>query len=184
MNEFLQNEWVQIAVTIAAVIVVAAIVTHLATRFLKHVLMREDGILPSSSIFLNIVRATIWILAFCVVLDSCFGINVTAVIAAMGVGGIALSLGFQDTIANLVGGLQIILARLIKPGDRITVGGDTGVVTDITWRHVTLLNEEGETVIVPNAVVNKSSLTKLDSAEELPDGDGADADTPDSEVEE
>jgi len=158
---FLQNKWVAIAMTIVIVAIAATILTFLATRFLKHVLMRDGGPLASSSIFLNIVRALIWILALCVVLDTCFGVNVSAVIAALGVGGIALSLGFQDTIANLIGGLQVSLGRLIKPGDTIRVGLDTGVVADVSWRHVTLVNEKGETIIIPNALVNKATFARI-----------------------
>jgi len=160
----LQNKWVFVAMTIILVVIVAIIVTFLATKLLKNILMRNGGPLASSSIFLNIVRAIIWILALCVVLDTCFSVNVTAVIAALGVGGIALSLGLQDTIANLVGGLQVSLGRLIKPGDTIRVGGDTGVVADVCWRHVTLINTEGETVIIPNAMVNKATFARIDTS--------------------
>ena len=149
-----------IALTIVAVVAITAVLAHLVTRFLKRVLMRESGILPSSSIFLNITRGVLWLLALCIVLDVCFKINVSAVIAALGVGGIALSLGFQDTIANLIGGLQVSLTKLIKPGDVIKVGLDSGVVTDVTWRHVTLTNADGDTVIIPNAVVNKAAVVK------------------------
>jgi len=162
MEEFFENEWVRITILVVAVAIVTAVVVHLVVKLLKHVLMRESGPLPSSSIFLNIARALIWILALCVVLDTCFGINVSAVIGALGVGGIALSLGLQDTIANLVGGLQVSITKLIVPGDNIKIGGDTGIVEDITWRHVLLRSPSGEIVIVPNAVVNKGSVTKLD----------------------
>ncbi|MCL1798609.1 MAG: mechanosensitive ion channel family protein [Eggerthellaceae bacterium] len=161
VDSLFQEKWVMIALTALAIIVATAIVSWLVTRFLKHILMREDSVLSSSSIFLNIARAVVWILGVCVILDACFGINVTAVIAALGVGGIALSLGLQDTIANLVGGLQVSLTKLIQPGDKIQVGTDSGVITDITWRHVTLLNDKGETVVIPNASINKAALIKL-----------------------
>jgi len=162
---FFQDERVKIALTILLVFVVTLIVVHLATRFLKHSVLRDAGVLPSGSIFLNITRAVIWIIAVCVVLDSCFGVNASAIIAALGVGGIALSLGFQDTIANLIGGLQVSLLKLIKPGERIAVGSDLGTVVDITWRHVVLENDEGHTVIIPNAVVNKTAVIKLANPE-------------------
>ena len=52
-------------------------------------------------------------------LSTCYGVDVSAAITALGIGGIAISLGFQDTIANLIGGLQVSLLRIIKPGDNI-----------------------------------------------------------------
>ena len=69
------------------------------------------------------------------ILDNCFGINANALVAALGVGGIAISLGFQDTLSNLIGGMQVTFMGIIKPGDNIEVGGVTGVVQDITWRR-------------------------------------------------
>ncbi|MCL2825999.1 MAG: mechanosensitive ion channel family protein [Eggerthellaceae bacterium] len=152
--------------TIVIVVVITAIIVHFVSVLLKRVLMHNTGVLPSSSIFLNITRAVIWILAVCIVLATCFNVDVSALIAALGVGGIALSLGFQDTIANLVGGLQVSLTKLIQPGDVIKVGADEGTVTDVTWRHVTLRNAEGNTVIIPNAVVNKAALVRLNPPEE------------------
>jgi len=158
---FFQSDWVITAITVIAIIAATALVSVLVTKFLKRVLMREDSLLSSSSIFVNIARAVVWIVGLSIILDSCFGVNASAIIAALGVGGIALSLGLQDTIANLVGGLQVSLTKLVQPGDKIRVGADEGTVTDITWRHVTLQNENNEEVIIPNAVVNKTSFVKL-----------------------
>lgn len=157
----LQNDWVLRAITIVVILAVTAVVAHLLTKFLRKILMRETGLLPSSSIFVNIARASIWILGICVILTSCFGVNVSAVIAALGVGGIALSLGFQDTISNLISGLQVSIMKIIEPGDNIEVGADKGVVVDVTWRHTTMTNSLGETIIVPNSTIGKTSLVKL-----------------------
>lgn len=47
-----------------------------------------------------------------VMLSTCFGIDVSAAITALGIGGIAISLGFQDTISNLIGGVQVSCCAL------------------------------------------------------------------------
>ena len=73
-----------------------------------------------------------------IILDACFNIDASALITALGVGGIAVSLGFQDTLSNLIGGLQMTFMGIIKPGDNIEVGSEKGVVQDITWRHTTI----------------------------------------------
>ena len=163
MLSILQSRWLLTTITIVCVAAATAVVAHLATKALKHVLDHEANPLPSGSIFLNVTRGVIWALAACIILNTCFGVDVSAIIAALGVSGIALSLGLQDTISNLVGGLQISVTKLVQPGDHIKVGGDSGIVTDITWRHVTLLGEDGETVIVPNASINKATLIKTNS---------------------
>ena len=95
------------------------------------------------------------------ILDNCFGINANALVAALGVGGIAISLGFQDTLSNLIGGMQVTFMGIIKPGDNIEVGGVSGVVQDITWRHTTIEDACGQTIIVPNSNISKNTLVHL-----------------------
>ena len=85
---------------IAAIIIVVlvAALSHLVVKGLRHIMRRDDNAIPQSSIFVNITRGIIWGLGICIILDSCFNVNMSALIAALGVGGIALSLGFQDTL--------------------------------------------------------------------------------------
>ncbi|MDR2714195.1 MAG: mechanosensitive ion channel family protein [Coriobacteriales bacterium] len=161
MDAFLENEYVKKILLALLILLVAAIVAYVVVRLLKHFLGHDKNNFPASSIFVNLTHAAIWVLAACVILDTCFGINVTGLIAALGVGGIALSLGLQDTIANLVGGLQVSITKLVQPGDKIRVGTDEGIVEDITWRHVTLRTADNNTVIIPNAAINKASFVRL-----------------------
>jgi len=148
---------------IVAIVLVCLIglVSHMLVKWLRHIMQRDDTSIPQSSIFINIVRGIVWGLGGCFVLDTCFNVNMSALIAALGVGGIALSLGFQDTLSNLIGGVQVSITGLVEPGDYIEVGGRRGVVHDVTWRHTSLETLSGERVVVPNSVINKSSLTHL-----------------------
>ena len=146
----------------AVIIVIATrVVEKLTVKAAMRMLHHGSNPLPSSSIIINIVRAIIWIVGASIVLDSCFGVNTSSVIAALGVGGIAVSLGFQDTLSNLIGGLQVTFMGIVKPGDNIEVGSSTGVVKDITWRHTTIRNGAGEEVLIPNSIISKTALTHL-----------------------
>ena len=97
--------------------------SRIAARTLRKLLERDSNPLPSSSILVNIARGVIWALGASVLLDACFGINANALVAALGVGGIAVSLGFQDTLSNLIGGLQVIFMGIVKPGGQHRGGG-------------------------------------------------------------
>lgn len=153
---------------IAGVLVCAlAIVTHVVVKWVRHIMRRDDVPLPETSIFVNIVRVVMWGVGLCFVLASCFNIDVTALVAALGVGGIALSLGLQDTLKNLIGGIQVSFMRIIQPGDNIQVGTSKGVVQDITWRHTTITNRLGETVIIPNSVISTTAVTHLPPPERV-----------------
>ena len=158
-----------VAKIIAAIIifVVVGCISHFVVKWLRHIMRRDDNSIPQSSIFVNIARGIIWGIGICLVLDSCFNVNMSALIAALGVGGIALSLGFQDTLSNLIGGVQISFMRIVKPGDNIQVGNNKGVVQDVTWRHATTKNRNGETVIIPNSVISKNAVVHLPPPERV-----------------
>lgn len=146
-------------ILLAIVVLVASIVQRLVIRFVRRVL--EAAEVPSASIFLNILRAVIWSFALLFVLQPVFGIEPTGFVAALGVSSVALSFGLQDTVSNLVGGLSLMVTRVIVPGDVITVGGFTGRVTDINWRSTSVEARGGNTEVIPNSALLKSSFTKL-----------------------
>jgi small-conductance mechanosensitive channel len=91
---------------------------------------------------------------------SAFGIKVSALVAALGVVGLAVSLGLQDTLANLFSGLQIVLSKIIEPGEQVRLStGEEGSVVDVTWRQTTIENATGDLVIVPNQIIGRALLT-------------------------
>ena len=162
IDAIVRTDWVTTAISAVVILAITAVVARLTRRFLRRVLaINEERDLPSSSIFINIARGAVWITGVCIMLSTCFRVDVSAAITALGIGGIAISLGFQDTLSNLIGGLQVSLLRIIKPGDNIEVGSSTGVVKDITWRHTTIRNGAGEEVLIPNSIISKTALTHL-----------------------
>lgn len=68
---------------------------------------------------------------------------------------------------DLIGGIQMTLMGVVRPGDNIEIGSETGVVTDVGLRHTTIITKLGETVIVPNSVISKTSLVQLPPAEQF-----------------
>ena len=154
-------DWLSTIVVVAIVVFVTAVIAHLATKLIRRILSTDASPLPSSSIFVNIVRVAIWAIGVSIMLSTCFNVNVTAAVAALGVGGIAISLGFQDTLSNLISGLQLSIMGIVEPGDNVEIGGQQGIVSDVTWRHTTIVSSTGERIMVPNSVLNTSSLIQL-----------------------
>lgn len=152
------GEFIGKALAALVIVLIVAGISHVVVKWLRHLMQRDDTSLPQNTLLINIARGVIWGIGLCVILDSCFNVNMTAVIAALGVGGIALSLGFQDTLSNLIGGIQILFMRIVQPGDNIEVGGTTGVVQDVTWRQTTIKNTLGELIIIPNSVLSKNTV--------------------------
>ncbi len=145
-------------IIIFAVMLVAG---HVVFKALKQVGESGKTPLPAGSILGNIARVVVYVVGAAMICNVCFNYDLTAFIAALGVGGIAVSLGFQDTLSNLFGGLQVSLGKLVHPSDYIEVVGKTGKVADITWRHTLLNDPDGTLHVIPNSVMNKNPIARL-----------------------
>ncbi|MCI1649789.1 mechanosensitive ion channel family protein [Bifidobacterium tibiigranuli] len=151
-------------VLLAVVLVAALILAKVTSRLLRKFLERSN--VPNASIFINLARLMIWLFAATIVLRPVFGINPTTLITALGVGGLALSLGLKDTIANVIGGFGLMLGKVVTPGDIVTVSGVTGTIKDITWRQTVVEERGGNDLIIPNSVLNTSLLERITPAAE------------------
>lgn len=151
--------WLDKGVTLVVAVVVAWLVERVVMRLMHKLLDASD--LPSASLFINIGRALIWVLALLSVMRPVFGVDPAGFVAALGVVSIAVSLGMQDTISNIIGGISLMLSKAVQPGDYITVGGVTGEVTDVTWRSTTVMMRGGAQEVIPNSVLSKTALTRI-----------------------
>ena len=151
--------WLDKGVTLVVAVVVALVIQRVVVRLMHKVLDASN--LPSASLFINIVRAVIWTLALLSVMRPVFGVDPAGFVAALGVVSIAVSLGMQDTISNIIGGISLMLSKAVQPGDHISVGDVTGEVTDVTWRSTTVLMRGGAEEVIPNSVLSKTALTRL-----------------------
>ena len=144
------------------IILITALVAHLVVKIIRRI-MQVDGLpLPSSSIIVNIARIAIWMVGISIMLSACFNVDVNGLLAALGVGGVALSLGMQDTIKNFIGGLQVTLMGIVHPGDFISVGSIEGIVQDVSWRQTVVKDHENRVHLIPNAVINSTTVTRIE----------------------
>ena len=91
------------------------------------------------------------------------GFEVSAILAGVGIGGMALALASQDTVANLFGGVLLLAQRPFKVGERIEVAGINGWVHQLGLRNTTIKNWYGRLVIIPNKKFIDSVLINIDS---------------------
>jgi MscS family membrane protein len=89
------------------------------------------------------------------------GVNVSALIAGLGIGGIALALAAQKTLADLFGGLSIIMRGAVRVGDFCQIDGIMGTVEDIGISALSLRTLDRSIVSIPNAKVAEASLKNL-----------------------
>src|SRR5690348_12891447 len=78
------------------------------------------------------------------------GVNVSALVAGLGLTGFALGFAFRDVLSNLLAGILLLLFRPFGPGDHISVSGLDGEVTNIDLRY-TVLKQPQKIVLIPNS---------------------------------
>ncbi|MBI5231321.1 MAG: mechanosensitive ion channel family protein [Coriobacteriales bacterium] len=158
--------WLERAWLVALVLSLTIFAVRLATAFIRSYLSSDESRTPSGTIFVNITRVAIWAVGLTFALGA-LGIQVGPLVATLGVSGIAISLGLQDTLANLFNGLQITLTRQIEPGQFVRLQtGEEGEVLDVNWRDTRLQTSTGDVVIVPNAVIGRSVMTNYSRGHE------------------
>lgn len=113
----------------------------------------------TSSLLSNIIAFIVYSIGFIIVLQY-LGISVTPFLTALGVGGMAVALGLQDTLSNIFAGIHIILSKQLQLYDFIKLdNGDEGQVVDITWRFTKIQSPSNNIIIVPNKSIASSTIT-------------------------
>jgi small-conductance mechanosensitive channel len=92
-----------------------------------------------------------------------FGVQVNALIATLGMGGLAVALALKDTLENFFAGLHIMADRPLAEGDTIQVHdtGDVGVVLRVGWRSTRIRTAENNILVVPNVKLSSGIVTNL-----------------------
>ena len=113
------------------------------------------------------LKVAIWVIALLVTLPL-YGVNINALIAALGVGSLAIALAAQDTIANIIAGYLIMVDTPFRIGDKIKLpSGEIAEVLDIGVRRSKFLSEDKAIIIVPNTNLSKSKIVNYTYGEEL-----------------
>jgi len=111
----------------------------------------------SPTLIANLAKVAVALLAGVLLLEN-LGIDITPLITALGIGGLAVALALQDTLGNLFAGVQIILSRQVRQGDFVRLStGEEGRVTDVKARNTTIQTApDGNLLTVPNSVLATS----------------------------
>lgn len=119
----------------------------------------DDQLLP---IVQKGLRAVIWILGTILALDN-LDVDIGAMIAGLGIGGLALALAAQDAVKNIFGGIMVFVDKPFKINDRVQVNGYDGMVEEVGLRSTRIRTLEGRLVIMPNSVFVDNEVTNITS---------------------
>ena len=138
--------------------VIARTVDGVVTMYFE----RSDKNLPKTTLLNSILIGVIYAMGILVILQY-YGISIAPILTAAGVGGMAVALALQETLANIFSGLHLILSKQLRIGDYIRLGsGEEGRVTDITWRFTTIIPlGASNTIVIPNKTIAGANITNF-----------------------
>lgn len=160
---------------------ITRVISRTVSGFVEMQISRSSN-LPKTTLLSTILTVIIYAMGILVILQH-YGISIAPIITAMGVGGMAIALSLQETLANIFAGLHLILSKQLRIGDYISLTtGESGRVTDITWRFTTIIPVgDGNMVVIPNqklaaAIITNFSMPRQDIVIKLPIGVAYDSD--------
>ena len=123
---------------------------------------RSGKNLPKTTLLNSILVGVIYAMGLLVILQH-YGISIAPILTAAGVGGMAVALALQETLANIFAGLHLILSKQLRIGDYIRLGtGEEGRVTDITWRFTTIIPlGASSTIVIPNKTIAGANISNF-----------------------
>jgi MscS family membrane protein len=112
------------------------------------------------------VKVLLFLIIFLLLLKS-FGVNVDALLAGLGIGGLVLGLGAQKTLENVFGGISILGDRCLRVGDVGKVGDVFGLVEDIGFRSIQIRTLERTVVTIPNGMAATSKIENFSNRDKI-----------------
>jgi len=109
----------------------------------------------------DMLKINIVIISLLFVLGSVFNLNITSIIAGLGIGGLAFALAAKETLENLLGSFTIFLDKPFSVGDFIQFGDTSGTVDKIGFRSTRLITQEKSILTVPNKKLVDAELDNL-----------------------
>ncbi len=151
--------WVVYQVIIAAQILIEYV-------FVKALKNEEDKSAQGAfGVIKNVIGVVLWMLGLLVILSN-MGVNITSVIAGLGIGGIAIAFAFQNILEDLFSSFAILFDKPFKVGDFIIVGEHKGVVQKMGIKTTRLKSLGGEEIVISNKELTSARLQNFKKMEE------------------
>ena len=146
------------------ILIIVVMVLRIITNFSKHWLNEwaaktastaDDRLIP---LVAKILKAVTIILGFFFIFDT-WNINLSPLLATAGIAGIAIGFAVRDSLANILGGIQLVLDKAFKVGDKVELeSGEMGEILDIGIRSTKLRTYDNEVIYIPNGSLANTKI--------------------------
>ncbi len=165
--EWSSTSGLRVVIIVITIVVLFAILRRAMNRFQKV----YEGTLPTpgqvkrantlTHVIRDIARSVILAVGGMMVLSE-LGVDLKPILAAAGLGGLAIGFGAQNLVKDVISGFFILLEDSIRVGDVVQIAGVGGLVEEVKLRTITLRDLSGSVHVVPNGVIDKvKNMTKL-----------------------
>ena len=99
------------------------------------------------SVYCSLAAAVFWLLAVAI---SAVGINLSALAVFTGAAGVGIGFGLQKIVANFISGIILLVDKSVKPGDLVTIGDNSGRISAMNTRYISVAAGDGREFLIPN----------------------------------
>jgi small-conductance mechanosensitive channel len=150
---------------VAVILSVTITIANVLSTLIQRVSERKALGRPIAGLGQSVARGLVYCVGLLVLLAA-LGIQITPILTALGVGGLAVALALQDTLSNLFAGIHLLADKPIRVGDYVKLADTVeGHVEDIGWRSTRVRMLQNVVVTIPNKRVAESIITNYDMPE-------------------
>lgn len=142
---------------VAVLVLVGWLVIRLLMRMADRLLDQSKSIAAIKGYIHTALNIFLWFL-LALMLAETLGIKATSIIAMLSVAGLAVSLALQNTLANLAGGLVLLVTKPFSPGDYVEADGVSGTIAGITLSYTTFITPDNKEIFVPNSQLSAAKI--------------------------
>ncbi len=143
-----------VAVVLQVAFWAGSAITYTMSRYMER---RPDLNRVTMTIVTMTARAVLWVVAVLAILDN-MGVNITAFVASLGIGGVAVALAAQVVLSDLFASISIGLDKPFEPGDFIVVGGIAGSIENVGLKTTRIRSLGGEQIVCSNTELLKQTI--------------------------
>jgi small-conductance mechanosensitive channel len=133
-----------------ALLLIALWGTSIASNFAENRINRASDLTPSVQVLLiKIIRIGLMVIAIVIAL-SAVGINLSALAVFSGAVGVGIGIGLQKIVANFISGIILLADKSVKPGDLVTIGDNSGRISAMKTRYISVAAGDGREFLIPN----------------------------------
>lgn len=157
LTQLLSTITVKDVIVLSLILIAGIILNKIITKSLEKTLPKSRLTPGFQSLVKYSAKVGLWVIVIIIIIGN-IGINLSSLVALLGVLALGISLALQNALSNVAGGAQVLSSHPFGIGDYVDIGAYSGTVVEITMVYTKLLMPDGRKVCIPNSITSASSI--------------------------